>query len=490
MRRLGLPDLDGREVLRMLRADSAVPVIVATARDDEDEIVRVLDAGADDYVVKPYGAAQLDARIRAVLRRAAEQEKDPPITVGELTVEPLSWEAVLAGVPLELSPKEFDLPHYLAMRPGKVHWTGPRSSSPSTRPVASGGRPITVFLPDGTTVGSPARRSQAVDLASRGNSVTARAPGGREILVAVQGMPSGTAVVRTYVANRELGHGVARAWLILMLLRLALLGLSLLVAARMAPSLVGSARDLATVSHRLASGGLDARAVPSGPPELRDASAALNHLAGRITELLAQEREAAADLSHRLRTPLTALRLELESLQDPEEATRLGASVDALERSVNRIIADARRPAEAETGGCDATEVAGERVRFWAALAEDQHRTLTLPDPPGPLKVALSRDILETCVDALLGNVFAHTPEGTAFSIGLERGPRGVLLSVGDEGPGFRTEDPLGRGVSGAGSSGLGLDIVRRAAEASGGSLSVGPSPSGGALVVLELGEA
>ena len=65
----GLPDLDGRELLRMLRAVSQVPVIVATARDDEAEIVRVLDAGADDYVVKPFSAAQLDARIRAVLRR-------------------------------------------------------------------------------------------------------------------------------------------------------------------------------------------------------------------------------------------------------------------------------------------------------------------------------------------------------------------------------------------------------------------------------------
>src|SRR5215831_11528578 len=66
---LGLPDLDGREVLRMLRAVSSVPVIVATARDDEAEMVRLLDSGADDYVVKPFSAAQLDARIRAVLRR-------------------------------------------------------------------------------------------------------------------------------------------------------------------------------------------------------------------------------------------------------------------------------------------------------------------------------------------------------------------------------------------------------------------------------------
>jgi two-component system, OmpR family, KDP operon response regulator KdpE len=118
---LGLPDLDGREVLRMLRAVSRVPVIVATARDDEDEIVRVLDAGADDYVTKPFGAAQLDARIRAVLRRSGdEEEPDQPIEVGELRVDPRAREATLGGVPLELSPREFDLLHYLALRPGEV----------------------------------------------------------------------------------------------------------------------------------------------------------------------------------------------------------------------------------------------------------------------------------------------------------------------------------------------------------------------------------
>lgn len=118
---LGLPDLDGREVLRMLRAVSRVPVIVATARDDEDEIIRVLDAGADDYVIKPFGAAQLDARIRAVLRRTAGEDRTgEDITIGELTLAPRAREASLGGVPLDLSPKEFDLLHYLATRPGEV----------------------------------------------------------------------------------------------------------------------------------------------------------------------------------------------------------------------------------------------------------------------------------------------------------------------------------------------------------------------------------
>ena len=91
---LGLPDLDGRELLRMLRAVSTVPVIVATARDDEAEIVRVLDAGADDYVVKPFSAAQLDARIRAVLRRGgASRAGAGASTVGGLRVDPRARQA-------------------------------------------------------------------------------------------------------------------------------------------------------------------------------------------------------------------------------------------------------------------------------------------------------------------------------------------------------------------------------------------------------------
>jgi signal transduction histidine kinase len=357
--------------------------------------------------------------------------------------------------------------------------------------AASTGRPITVFLADGGVVGSPATRSAAVELAARGSSITAQAPGGLEVLVSVQGMPAGTAVIRTYVSNDELSPGMLRVWLILALLGVALLGLSLLVAGRMARSLVDSTRDLAVVSHRLAAGELDARARRMGPPELREVSAALNHLAGRIRELLAQEREAAADLSHRVRTPLTALRLEVESLRDTGEAARVGASVDAIERAITQIIADARRPTRTTNGsaGCDAAEVVGDRVRFWAVLAEDQDRRLTAPVAPDPLPVALGREDLAACVDALLGNVFAHTPEGTAFKVELEPCPvGGARLIVADDGPGFATPDPLARGVSGAGSSGLGLDIAKRAAETAGGSLSIGRAESGGALVVLELG--
>ena len=119
---LGLPDVDGGELLRMLRAVSTVPVIVATARDDEQQIVRALDAGADDYLIKPFGTAQLDARIRAVLRRAISPEdgRPAPIEVGGLVIEPNARTVTLDGIRLDLSAREFDLLRYLAERADQV----------------------------------------------------------------------------------------------------------------------------------------------------------------------------------------------------------------------------------------------------------------------------------------------------------------------------------------------------------------------------------
>lgn len=117
---LGLPDVDGHDVLAMLRAVSDIPVIVASARDDEIEVIRLLDAGADDYVIKPFTAAQIDARIRAVLRRAGAPESDPPLQIGGLSIDPRSREATLDGKPVELARKEFDLLLALARRAGDV----------------------------------------------------------------------------------------------------------------------------------------------------------------------------------------------------------------------------------------------------------------------------------------------------------------------------------------------------------------------------------
>ena len=117
---LGLPDLDGASLLAMIRAVSDVAVIVVSARDDGPGIVALLDAGADDYLVKPFAVDQLEARIRAVLRRSEAVQPHDPVVVGPLVIDTRARTAVLDGVALELSPKEFDLLSYLAERPGEV----------------------------------------------------------------------------------------------------------------------------------------------------------------------------------------------------------------------------------------------------------------------------------------------------------------------------------------------------------------------------------
>jgi len=120
---LGLPDLDGSDALRMLRGITDVPIIIATARDDEQTVVRLLRAGADDYMVKPFTGAHLDARITTVLRRVgrASRTAQPAVhEVGDLRVDVGERSASLADQPLALTRKEFDLLAYLAARPGRV----------------------------------------------------------------------------------------------------------------------------------------------------------------------------------------------------------------------------------------------------------------------------------------------------------------------------------------------------------------------------------
>jgi len=117
---LGLPDLDGMELLKMIRAVSDVPVIVATARGEEPDIVLSLDNGADDHLVKPFSVEQLEARVRAVLRRAKTAPRGTPVTIGGVVVDGAAREAWLDGERLELSPKEFDMLRYLAEHAGEV----------------------------------------------------------------------------------------------------------------------------------------------------------------------------------------------------------------------------------------------------------------------------------------------------------------------------------------------------------------------------------
>ena len=117
---LGLPDIDGITLISMIRATSRVPIIVITANDDDRALVRALDAGADDYVVKPFGTDQVAARMRAVLRRVGHSEAPEPLRVGELVIDERTRVVTLRGDPVQLSRKQFDLLHILATRAGDV----------------------------------------------------------------------------------------------------------------------------------------------------------------------------------------------------------------------------------------------------------------------------------------------------------------------------------------------------------------------------------
>ncbi len=359
--------------------------------------------------------------------------------------------------------------------------------------AAADGSRSSVLLPGGVVVGADRQEMVAdptVQRAQRERSAfSARGAQGVVVVVPVA-LGSGTAVVRTVMTGAEVHEGVSAAWLGIGSLGAALLIAALIAASVMARRISIPVSRLAGVAHRLRSGEVDARAEEGGPAEVQELGTALNQLADRIGDLLQAEREAVADLSHRLRTPVTALRLDSESVSDPVNAERLREHVDQLQRAVDAIVRDARRPVRgAMPARCDAAAAVRDRVEFWRPLAEDQGRQLAVEIPTERLEVSAGVEDVSDLVDNLLDNVFAHTPEGSAVSVAVRADALKVLVTVADGGPGFMAgADAVARGESGADSSGLGLDIVRRIARSSGGEAALGSSALGGAQVTVSLG--
>ena len=327
-----------------------------------------------------------------------------------------------------------------------------------------------------------------------GRASMAEVPGGSVLLQPVA-LSLGTAVIEVYVPESEVSNGVATAWAVLAAVGAALVVGSVAVADRLGVRMVQPARRLVEGAHELGEGKLGARVPEEGPSELRLAAVAFNSMADQVVGLLANERELAADLSHRLRTPLTVLRLNAASLGDSPAAEQTRTAVAQLEREVDTIIRTAReaKPQTAAAGpgaGCDAAEVVRERMAFWSALAEDEGRKVRTAGVDRPVRIPVARADLAAALDALLGNVFRHTPEGTAFAVDVHNAEDAVIVLVSDAGPGI--PDPVtamarGRGSGTAGSTGLGLDIVRRLAESTGGDVRIGASVLGGTEVRLWL---
>ncbi|MCP3801400.1 HAMP domain-containing histidine kinase [Allokutzneria sp. A3M-2-11 16] len=349
---------------------------------------------------------------------------------------------------------------------------------------------IAVHPAEGGQIGtSRASREQLTEAMRRGHASTVDVMDGKVVLQPVALGERRTALVESFVPQEELERGVTEAWVSLTAVALALVLLSVLIADRLGTRVVRSARTLAEGAKAIGAGDLGTRVQVSSPPELERTAAAFNGMAERIGGLVTAERELVADLSHRLRTPLTALRLDAETLGEGPGAQRIRSAVHALEREVDEIIRRARRGlVDGDATGCDAALVGRERLAFWAALAEDQHRPWRQVGADHPAPVRIARDELAAVLDALLGNVFRHTEEGVGFALGVRNRAGVVTILVDDSGPGIADpEEALSRGTSGAGSTGLGLDIAHRVVRAAGGSLRISSGPMSGTRIRLDL---
>ncbi|MCW2936301.1 MAG: histidine kinase [Actinomycetia bacterium] len=381
---------------------------------------------------------------------------------------------------------------FLTAAPSAAGAAGPSAAGgggTSSRVLAGGSVPGG-SVRGGTVVGGP-QHASAADLrvaTTAARSFIAPVPGGYTVLQPVALAGGRLAVTEVYVPAAEVSQGVTASWAVMTAIALVLIGVSVIVADRLATRVTRPARELAVAAATLGDGDLSARSTARGPTELAAAGHAFNLMAERLNRLITAERVMAADLPHRLRTPLTALRMNAAALGPGRAAEDTRHAIDRLEQEIDLIIRAARRPAPDEPSGCDAAEILAERFAFWSALAEDQGRPCRLTGTDQPAPVPVPRSDLAAAADALIGNIFKHTTEGTGFAVTVLRGEGAVLVFIADAGPGIADPDAaLRRGSSGADSTGLGLDIARRVAESTGGGLKIDTSALGGAQVQMRL---
>jgi signal transduction histidine kinase len=358
----------------------------------------------------------------------------------------------------------------------------------STR-VGRNGR-VLIHMPDASPIGpGDGWAPPTVRKKIRDSPDTVDVTGGKAHLRPAALPDDRTAMIEIFIPDDLLNRHVAVAWLVLSVLGFGMLAASAVLADRLAASAVSATKRLAGAAIRLGHGDLGVRVQPCGPPEIATVGIAFNTLADRFQVLLANERELVADLSHRLRTPLTALRLNAESMPVGEARQRVLTAAANLEREVDAIIRQARRPlAMRQAARCELVRLVRERMRTWSALADDQGRLWSLDAPDHPVWVPVAEPDVAAAVDAIVGNVFRHTAEGTPYQVRISDSREFVVISVDDGGPGIAEPwAALQRGASGGASTGLGTDIARRVAEQAGGGIEIGRGGLGGAKVSLTL---
>ncbi len=356
--------------------------------------------------------------------------------------------------------------------------------------TVSGSRGLTTVLrSNGAVVGNAEGvTSRLRDAVINGSSAIGPTPGGEELVVAIATGPTELSAVRVLIPDADRHHGRDRAWLALFGVGAVLVAISVTVADRLAQAVVRPTQNLASAATRLGDGDLSVRVDPTGPPELHNLATTFNDLGSRIDLMLERERELAAEMSHRLRTPLTRLRLRTEQVTESEIATELTDDVNELTRVVTELINDSRRATDGEQQTCDLTAVATERSAYWRVLAEDQQRPWRETIVERTMQVNVEASDLQAALDVLIENVFRHTDDTAIIEVGTSSAGGSACVWVADGGPGFEPSQAR-RGESAGGSTGLGLDIARRTATAAGGEMRIGPSEHGGSIVELLLPE-
>ncbi|TDC59647.1 HAMP domain-containing histidine kinase [Micromonospora sp. KC207] len=369
---------------------------------------------------------------------------------------------------------------------------------PATRPVVHG-------LGGDDTTGRADAAALARAVADR-RSVVTDVPGGVLRLDPVV-LGDTVAVVEVFVPGSALDEGATGRWLLLAAVAAALVGAAVLVVDRVAARAVDSTRGLVRAALAVGDGDLGVRVEPSGPRELAEAGYAFNRMADRLVTARTDERELVADLSHRLRTPLTVLRLDAEGLDSDDTSVgsfteaeldrrrtirRIRQAIVTLEGEIDVLIKTTRKTVAHEAGPamCDVSEVVRDRMVFWSALAGDQNRPHRVSGGQLRIPAPVPRAELAAALDAVIGNVFRYTPQGTAFEVAVSRRDGYVALRIDDAGPGIANPDrALRRGASDQGSTGLGLDIAKRVALQANGSVSIDRAQLGGASVVMLLAD-
>ncbi len=351
-------------------------------------------------------------------------------------------------------------------------------------PDLSGPGQVTLISPRGQVAGpNPPQASRAVEAAQRGGAASDVVDGVGYVSAPAYFDDAEFGVVLVALTPAELRAGLAPRLAAIAGVSLILLVIAAVTAWWLARRTVAPLMDLEHTANAVAAGDLDARAEPSSITEIDNVAVSLNRLTARVQELLHEEREYTSELAHQLRTPLTALSVDVDAVTDARVRVQLEDDVLAVHRMVDEIITTARRSGrEGLLARCDACAVVRGRAQFWQVLAEDQHRDFSQEIPERSLPVRLTADDLAAALDILFQNVFLHTAEGTAFGVRVAPGNGVVEVSVWDRGHGFeptRDKDMVG-------STQLGLSIARRLAEASGGSMEL--LNDDGATVTLRLG--